>query len=197
MGSQKRPYHFYEENRFHEFFVPTKYAWILFWIWWPFPVCKRNYWDSLVWFVTTKCPLNLILNISKQTSHEYPQIPLSHKMATLLKICRSLTRSNWYYACIVYGPAPKTSLAKLDIHTQRFHLSLGEFRSSPVESLYVEAHEPPSFIIETHKKCLCYISSNWTPNPRNPVYDVVCYPKQRNRHASRETAINSFGIYCK
>ena len=80
MGSRKRPYYFYEQSRFHEYFVPTKYAWILFWIWLPFPVCKRNYCDPLFWFMTTKYPLNLILNISKQKSHKYPQSPLSHKM---------------------------------------------------------------------------------------------------------------------
>ena len=156
MGSRKRPYHFYEQNRFREFFVPTKYAWILCWIWWPFRVCKRNYLDSLAWFMTTKCPLNLILNISKQTSHEYPQSPLSHKMgcwSSFFTENMSVTYKIKLRLCIVYGPAPKTSLAKLDyIHTQRFRISLGEFRSSPVESFYGEAHEPPLFIIETHRK---------------------------------------------
>ena len=116
--------------------------------------------------MTTNWRFNLIFNISKQTSHEYPPSPLSHKWdadrATLLKLCRSLIRSNWYYGCIVYGPAPKTSLAELDsIHIRRFRLSLGEFRSHPVESWYVEAHEPPLFIIETHIKN--YLCSNWMP----------------------------------
>ena len=48
------------------------------------------------------------------------------------------------YGCIVYGSASKTALAKLDIvHNQGLRLSLGAFRSSPVESLYVEVHELP------------------------------------------------------
>ena len=60
------------------------------------------------------------------------------------KLYRSQVRSKLDYGCIVYGSASKTALAKLDpVHNQGLRLSLGAFRSSPVESLYVEAHEPP------------------------------------------------------
>ena len=63
---------------------------------------------------------------------------------TLLKLYRSLVKSKLDYGCIVYGSASKTALAKLDpVHNQGLRLSLGAFRSSPVKSLYVEAHEPP------------------------------------------------------
>ena len=48
------------------------------------------------------------------------------------------------YGCIVHGSASKTPLAKLDpVHNQGLCPSLGAFRSSLVESLFVEAHEPP------------------------------------------------------
>ena len=63
---------------------------------------------------------------------------------TLLKLYRSLVRSKLDYGCIVYGSASKTALAKLDpVHHQGLPPSLGAFRSSPVESFYVETHEPP------------------------------------------------------
>ena len=53
-------------------------------------------------------------------------------------------RSKLDYGCIVYGSASKTASAKLDpVHNQGLRFSLGAFRPSPVESLYVEAHEPP------------------------------------------------------
>ena len=66
------------------------------------------------------------------------------KQTTLLKLYRSLVRWKLDYGCIVYGSASKTELAKLDpVHNQGLRLSLGAFRSSPVESMYVEAHEPP------------------------------------------------------
>ena len=61
----------------------------------------------------------------------------------LLKLYRSLVISKLDYSCIVYGSAAKTSLVKLDlVNNHGLRLSLGAFCSSPVESLYVEAHEP-------------------------------------------------------
>ena len=43
----------------------------------------------------------------------------------------------------MYGSARKSYLQMLDpIHNQGLRLCLGAFRTSPVESLYVDAHEP-------------------------------------------------------
>ena len=43
----------------------------------------------------------------------------------------------------MYGSARKSYFQMLDpIHNQGLRLCLGEFRTSPVESLYVDAHEP-------------------------------------------------------
>ena len=71
---------------------------------------------------------------------------------TLLKVYRSLLRSQLDYGWIVYGSAFKTALAKLDpVQNQGLRLSLGAFRSSPVESMYVEAREPP---LETRREKL-------------------------------------------
>ena len=41
----------------------------------------------------------------------------------------------------MYGSARKSYLQKLDpIHNQGLRLCIGAFRTSPVESLYVDAH---------------------------------------------------------
>ena len=95
---------------------------------------------------------------------------------TLLKLYRSLVRSKLDYGCLVYGSASITALAKLDpVHNQGLRLSLGAFRSSPVESLYVEAQEPP-LEIRREKLALQYILK-LKANPGNPAYDVVFNPK--------------------
>ena len=95
---------------------------------------------------------------------------------TLLKLYRSLVRSKLDYGCIVYGSASKVALAKLDpVHNQGLRLSLGAFRSSPVESSYVEAHEPP-LEIRREKLALQYILK-LKANPGNPAYAVVFNPK--------------------
>ena len=95
---------------------------------------------------------------------------------TVLKLYRPLVRSKLDYGCIVYGSASKTALTKLDrIHNQGLHLSLGAFRSSRVESLYVEVNEPP-----LEKLALQY-TIKLKANPGNPAYDVVFNPKYQQR----------------
>ena len=92
--------------------------------------------NFLVWFGIQNSHLNLISNISKRDV----KIPEHHESP----ICHSLVRSKLDNDSIVFGSASNTSLAKLDpVHNKALHLSLGAFRSSPVASLYVEAHEPP------------------------------------------------------
>ena len=113
-----------------------------------------------------------------------------------VKLYRSLVRSKLDYGCIVYGSATKTSLAKLDpVHNQDLHPSRGAFRSSPVESLYVEAHEPP-LEIRRDKLALQYILK-LKANPENPAYDVVFNPKHWDLYRNKESVIDSFGIHCK
>ena len=61
----------------------------------------------------------------------------------MLRLYRSLIRCKLDYGCIVYGSARKSYLQMLDlIHNQGLRLCLGAFRTSPVESLYIDAHEP-------------------------------------------------------
>ena len=55
-----------------------------------------------------------------------------------------MVRSKLDYGCFVYNSASKTDLEALEIvHRHGLRLCLGAFKSSPIESLYVEANEPP------------------------------------------------------
>ena len=64
--------------------------------------------------------------------------------SVLLNLDRSLIRSKLDYGCIVYGSARSSYVKMLNtIHHQGLRLVLGAFRTSPVESLYVEAGELP------------------------------------------------------
>ena len=115
---------------------------------------------------------------------------------TLLKLYRSLVRSKLNYVCIAYGSASKTALAKLDpVHNQGLRLSLGEFRSSPVESLYIEAHEPPLEICR--EKLALQYTIKLKANPGNPADDVVFNPRYQNLYANKDSATDYFGIYCR
>ncbi|XP_023241135.1 uncharacterized protein LOC111639474 [Centruroides sculpturatus] len=62
----------------------------------------------------------------------------------MLRIYRALVRSKLDYSCIVYGSARESTLRMLDpIHHQALRLCTGAFRTSPVQSLYADAYEPP------------------------------------------------------
>ena len=59
----------------------------------------------------------------------------------LLRLYRALIRSKLDYGCIVYGSARPSYIKRLDtVHNQGLRLCLGAFRTSPVQSLYVEAN---------------------------------------------------------
>ena len=56
----------------------------------------------------------------------------------LLRLYRALIRSK-LNCCIVYGSARPSYIKRLDtVHNQGLRLCLGAFRTSPVQSLYVE-----------------------------------------------------------
>ena len=108
----------------------------------------------------------------------------------------SLVGSKLDYGCIVYRSASKAVLAKLDpVHNQGIRPSIGAFRSSPVESLYAEAHEPP-LDIRREKLALQYIL-RLKANPGNPAYYIVFNPKYQILYADKESATDSLGIHCK
>ena len=79
------------------------------------------------------------LNLLKVLSHT----DWGADRTVLLQLYRSLIRSKLDYGSIVYGSARPSYISSLDtVHHQGLRLALGAFRTSPVQSLYVEAEEP-------------------------------------------------------
>ncbi|XP_067126928.1 uncharacterized protein [Centruroides vittatus] len=65
----------------------------------------------------------------------------------MLRIYRALVRSKLDYGCVVYGSARESTLRMLDpIHHQALCLCTGAFRTTPVQSLYVNSYEPLLFL---------------------------------------------------
>ncbi|GBM22447.1 putative RNA-directed DNA polymerase from transposon X-element [Araneus ventricosus] len=63
---------------------------------------------------------------------------------SLLRVYRAAILSKMDYGCVIYGSARQSVLKILDpIHHSALRLCRGAFRTSPVESLYVECCEPP------------------------------------------------------
>ncbi|GBN11674.1 hypothetical protein AVEN_56386-1 [Araneus ventricosus] len=62
---------------------------------------------------------------------------------SLLRVYRATILSKIDYGCVIYGSARQNVLKRLDpVHHSALRLCSGAFRTSPVESLYVECCEP-------------------------------------------------------
>ncbi|GFQ74953.1 uncharacterized protein TNCT_376901 [Trichonephila clavata] len=85
---------------------------------------------------------------------KHPQSISKYSLGSILNILASpLIRSKLDYGSVVYSSACKSLLKILDpVHHQDLRLCLGAFRTSPVESLYTEAYEPP---LDLRRKYLC------------------------------------------
>ena len=61
--------------------------------------------------------------------------------SVLMRIYHSFLRSRLKYGCAVFSSACKSYLKKLEpIQNQGLRICLGSFRTSPMESLYIEAN---------------------------------------------------------
>ena len=116
--------------------------------------------------------------------------------SVLMKLYRSLVRSKLDYGCFVYGSARPSYLKMLNtIHHQGLRLALGAFRTSPVESLYVEAGELP---LEHRriKLSLQYVTK-LKSTPSNPAFDCVFRPKYEPKYLRNTKVISPLGIRIK
>ena len=116
--------------------------------------------------------------------------------SVLLNLYRSLIRSKLDYGCIVYGSARPSYLKMLNtVHHQGLRLALGAFRTSPVESLYVEASELP---LEQRriKLSLQYITK-LKSTPSNPAYECVFNPEYEHKYLKNTKITAPLGIRMK
>ena len=105
------------------------------------------------------------LNLLKVLSHT----DCGADRTVLLQLYRSIIRSKLDYGSIVYGSAIKSYRSMLDtVHHQGLRLALGAFRTSPVESLFVEAEEP-SLYLRREKLTLQY-AIRLAAKPSNPGF---------------------------
>ena len=105
---------------------------------------------------------------------------------SLLRIYRALIRSKLDYSCQIYSSANKTALRMLDpIHHQGLRLSLGAFRTTPVESLYSESGEPSLYLrrdklsLQLYSRILAMPNTPANSSLINASIDPILMIKQR------------------
>ena len=96
----------------------------------------------------------------------------------------------------MYGSARKSYLQVLDpIHNQGLRLCLGAFRTSPVESLYLDAHTP-SLGARRARLYLQY-ATKIKSLPNHPAHNAVFDNKYMKLFDARPSAICTFGLRIK
>ena len=89
---------------------------------------------------------------------------------------RALVRSKLDNGYIVYGSARRSVLRQLDtIHHQGLRIAFGAFRTSPAQSLYVEAHEQPLTSRRLNLALNCGLKLKSLP--KTPSYSCVFKPE--------------------
>ncbi|PVD32243.1 hypothetical protein C0Q70_07676 [Pomacea canaliculata] len=102
----------------------------------------------------------------------------------LLRLYRALIRSKLDYGSIIYGSARESYLKILDpIHHQGLRICLGAFRTTPVQSLYAEAGEPPLSLCRL--KLMLSYACRLKSHPGNPAYRAVFRPQRAAQYAIR------------
>ena len=113
----------------------------------------------------------------------------------MLRLDRYLVRSKLDNGCIVYGSARKSYLQMLNpVHNHGRWLRLGAFRTSPVESLYVDAHEP--CLGSRRAKLSLQYASKIRSLPKHPTHDAV-FNKYMKLFDAKPNAIRTFGLRIK
>ena len=112
---------------------------------------------------------------------------------TLIKLYRTLLRSQLDNGIFVYRSARKSYLKQLDtIHHESLRLVFGTFRTSPIDSLYAEAQEAP-LQIRSEKLALQYYSK-LKSSPSNSAYDCTFDPKYRQYFDQKEKSVRPFSL---
>ena len=93
----------------------------------------------------------------------------------------------------MYGSARESYLKTLDtIHHQGIRLALGAFRTSPADSLLIEANEPS--LNDRREKLSLQFALKLKSNRPNPTYNTVFRPNYVAIFQNKPNAILTFGI---
>ncbi|XP_076329360.1 uncharacterized protein LOC143235273 [Tachypleus tridentatus] len=130
-------------------------------------------------------------------STEHPPCSLFYQLGadrcSMLKVYRALIRSKLDYGSMVYGSARPSALKMLDpIHHQGLRLCTGAFRTSPVQSIYIESHEP-SLHLRRLQLSLQY-TSKLHSLPKHPTWKCVFLPRWAVLFQNRRSVIAPFGL---
>ncbi|GFY21428.1 RNA-directed DNA polymerase from mobile element jockey [Trichonephila clavipes] len=110
---------------------------------------------------------------------------------SLLRVYQAIVLSRIDYGCVVYGSACNSTLQKLDpVHHMALRICSGLFRTSPVQSLYVNCNQLP-LDLRRRKLSLAYYFKILSM-PSHPLQNVYMSTSMKRLYDARPSNIRPF-----
>ncbi|GFV99622.1 putative RNA-directed DNA polymerase from transposon X-element [Trichonephila clavipes] len=110
---------------------------------------------------------------------------------SLLRVYQAIVLSRIDYGCVVYGSACNSILKKLEpVHNMALRICSGAFRTSPVQSLYVNCNQLP-LDLRLRKLCLAYYFKILFV-PSHPLQNVYMITSMKRLYDARPSNIRPF-----
>ncbi|GFX63645.1 probable RNA-directed DNA polymerase from transposon X-element [Trichonephila clavipes] len=110
---------------------------------------------------------------------------------SLLRVYQAIVLSRIDYGCVAYGSACNSTLQKLDpVHHMALRICSGAFRTSPVQSLYVNCHQLP-LDLRRRKLSLAYYFKILSV-PSHPLQNVYMSTSMKRLYDARPSNIRPF-----
>ncbi|GFS93558.1 RNA-directed DNA polymerase from mobile element jockey [Trichonephila clavipes] len=120
------------------------------------------------------------------------QTPLGGADRTsLLRVYQAIVLSRIDYGCVAYGSACNSTLQKLDpVHHMALRICSGAFRTSPVQSLYVNCHQLPLDLRRRKLSLAFYFKILSVPS--HPLQNVYMSTSMKRLYDARPSNIRPF-----
>ncbi|GFT33193.1 probable RNA-directed DNA polymerase from transposon X-element [Trichonephila clavipes] len=110
---------------------------------------------------------------------------------SLLRVYQAIVLSRIEYGCVVYGSACNSTLKKLDpVHHMALRICSGAFRTSPVQSLYVNCHQLPLDLRRRKLSLAFYFKILSVPS--HPLQNVYMSTSMKRLYDARPSNIRPF-----
>ncbi|GFT90276.1 RNase H domain-containing protein [Trichonephila clavipes] len=110
---------------------------------------------------------------------------------SLLRVYQAIVLSRIDYGCVAYGSACNSTLQKLDpVHHMALRICSGAFRTSPVQSLYVNCHQLP-LDLQRRKLSLAFYFKILSV-PSHPLQNVYMSTSMKRLYDARPSNIRPF-----
>ncbi|GFU36741.1 putative RNA-directed DNA polymerase from transposon X-element [Trichonephila clavipes] len=119
------------------------------------------------------------------------QTPLGADRTSLLRVYQAIVLSRIDYGCVAYGSACNSTLQKLDpVHHMALRICSGAFRTSPVQSLYVNCHQLPLDLRRRKLSLAFYFKILSVPS--HPLQNVYMSTSMKRLYDARPSNIRPF-----